>query len=138
MILSQLFLPQLRNQVGDDIGRGSQFLCAQTAGDKTNSAHPSTTLPSFNHWPQTFLSQFLKKLVCHVVSHLGFSLCFLALFQYRSHVLVAIFSGYEVVSEAQCVSEEVVLSGTEENNGFFHNGTFDHCLTHIPPIYTGT
>ncbi|XP_061489009.1 zinc finger protein GLIS1 isoform X2 [Rhineura floridana] len=47
-------------------------------------------------------------------------------------------TGYEVISEAQCVSEEVVLNGTEENNGFFQNGTFDHCLNHIPPIYTDT
>ncbi|XP_070795635.1 zinc finger protein GLIS1 [Pituophis catenifer annectens] len=46
-------------------------------------------------------------------------------------------TGYEVISEAECISEEVI-NGTEENSGFFQNGTFDHCLNHIPPIYTDT
>ncbi|XP_075792123.1 zinc finger protein GLIS1 isoform X5 [Pelodiscus sinensis] len=45
--------------------------------------------------------------------------------------------GYDVISEAQCGSEEAVTNGTEEN-GFFQNGAFDHCLNHIPSIYTDT
>ncbi|XP_046800868.1 zinc finger protein GLIS1 isoform X6 [Gallus gallus] len=45
--------------------------------------------------------------------------------------------GYDAISEAQCVSEDMVSNGTDEN-GFFQNGAFDHCLNHIPPIYTDT
>uniref|UniRef100_A0A670I6E1 GLIS family zinc finger 1 n=1 Tax=Podarcis muralis TaxID=64176 RepID=A0A670I6E1_PODMU len=70
----------------------------------------------------------------------GDSHCFNPLRQNGYHILSAPIAstGYEVISEAQCVSEEVVINGTEENNGFFQNGTFDHCLNHIPPIYTDT
>lgn len=45
--------------------------------------------------------------------------------------------GYEGISEAQCVSEDMVSNGTDEN-GFFQNSAFDHCLNHIPSIYTDT
>ncbi|XP_060132882.1 zinc finger protein GLIS1 [Zootoca vivipara] len=70
----------------------------------------------------------------------GDSHCFNPLRQNGYHILSAPIAstGYEVISESQCVSEEVVINGTEENNGFFQNGTFDHCLNHIPPIYTDT
>ncbi|XP_060629513.2 zinc finger protein GLIS1 isoform X1 [Anolis sagrei] len=66
--------------------------------------------------------------------------CFNPLRQNGYHILSAPVAptGYEVISEAQCVSEEEAINGTEENNGFFQNGTFDHCLNHIPPIYTDT
>ncbi|XP_053104182.1 zinc finger protein GLIS1 isoform X2 [Hemicordylus capensis] len=66
--------------------------------------------------------------------------CFNPLRQNGYHILSTPIgsTGYEVISEAQCVSEEVVINGTEENNGFFPNGTFEHCLNHIPPIYTDT
>ncbi|XP_062994887.1 zinc finger protein GLIS1 [Elgaria multicarinata webbii] len=68
----------------------------------------------------------------------GESHCFNPLRQNGYHILSApvASTGYEVISEAQCISEEVI-NGTEEN-GFFQNGTFDHCLNHIPPIYTDT
>ncbi|MBZ3890884.1 Zinc finger protein GLIS1 [Sciurus carolinensis] len=53
-------------------------------------------------------------------------------------------SGYEALAEAPCPtalplqpSEEVVSSGPEDC-GFFPNGAFDHCLSHIPSIYTDT
>uniref|UniRef100_A0A493T4C0 GLIS family zinc finger 1 n=1 Tax=Anas platyrhynchos platyrhynchos TaxID=8840 RepID=A0A493T4C0_ANAPP len=39
--------------------------------------------------------------------------------------------------ETQCASEDMVSNGTDEN-GFFQNSAFDHCLNHIPPIYTDT
>nr|XP_056700390.1 zinc finger protein GLIS1 [Euleptes europaea] len=70
----------------------------------------------------------------------GESHCFSPLRQNGYHILSAseASTGYEVISEAQCVSEEVVINGAEENNGFFQNGTFDHCFNHIPPIYTDT
>lgn len=45
--------------------------------------------------------------------------------------------GYEGISEAQCVSEDMVSSGTDENV-FFQTSAFDHCLNHIPSIYTDT
>uniref|UniRef100_A0A670XSM2 GLIS family zinc finger 1 n=1 Tax=Pseudonaja textilis TaxID=8673 RepID=A0A670XSM2_PSETE len=69
----------------------------------------------------------------------GESHCCNPLRQNGYHILSApvASTGYEVISEAECISEEVI-NGTEENNGFFQNGTFDHCLNHIPPIYTDT
>nr|XP_007976883.1 zinc finger protein GLIS1 isoform X3 [Chlorocebus sabaeus] len=52
--------------------------------------------------------------------------------------------GYEALAEASCPtalpqqpSEHVVSSGPEDC-GFFPNGAFDHCLGHIPSIYTDT
>ncbi|XP_020727066.2 LOW QUALITY PROTEIN: zinc finger protein GLIS1 [Odocoileus virginianus] len=52
--------------------------------------------------------------------------------------------GYETLTEAPCPptlppqsSEDVVSSGPEDC-GFFPNGAFDHCLSHIPSIYTDT
>ncbi|XP_042320862.1 zinc finger protein GLIS1 isoform X2 [Sceloporus undulatus] len=70
----------------------------------------------------------------------GESNCFNPLRQNGYHILSApvASTGYEVITEAQCISEEEVINGTEENNGFFQNGTFDHCLNHIPPIYADT
>ncbi|XP_074858825.1 zinc finger protein GLIS1 isoform X3 [Carettochelys insculpta] len=69
----------------------------------------------------------------------GESHCFNPLRQNGCHVLNAPLAstGYDVISEVQCVSEEAVTNGTEEN-GFFQNGAFDHCLNHIPSIYTDT
>ncbi|XP_017730045.1 PREDICTED: zinc finger protein GLIS1 isoform X4 [Rhinopithecus bieti] len=53
-------------------------------------------------------------------------------------------TGYEALAEASCPtalpqqpSEHVVSSGPEDC-GFFPNGAFDHCLGHIPSIYTDT
>uniref|UniRef100_G1QTJ6 GLIS family zinc finger 1 n=1 Tax=Nomascus leucogenys TaxID=61853 RepID=G1QTJ6_NOMLE len=53
-------------------------------------------------------------------------------------------TGYEALAEASCPtalpqqpSEDVVSSGPEDC-GFFPNGGFDHCLGHIPSIYTDT
>ncbi|EPY84581.1 hypothetical protein CB1_000466027 [Camelus ferus] len=53
-------------------------------------------------------------------------------------------TGYEALAEAPCPaalpqqpSEDVVSSGPEDC-GFFPNGAFDHCLSHIPSIYTDT
>ncbi|XP_021562792.1 zinc finger protein GLIS1 [Carlito syrichta] len=53
-------------------------------------------------------------------------------------------TGYEALAEAPCPtvlppqpSEDVVSSGPEDC-GFFPNGAFDHCLGHIPSIYTDT
>ncbi|ELW65438.1 Zinc finger protein GLIS1 [Tupaia chinensis] len=53
-------------------------------------------------------------------------------------------AGYEALAEAPCPpalppqpSEDVVSSGPEDC-GFFPNGAFDHCLSHIPSIYTDT
>ncbi|KAM7097929.1 zinc finger protein GLIS1 isoform 5-T5 [Molossus nigricans] len=52
--------------------------------------------------------------------------------------------GYEALAEAPCPpalppqsSEDVVSSGPEDCS-FFPNGAFDHCLSHIPSIYTDT
>ncbi|KAI4580112.1 hypothetical protein MJT46_001480 [Ovis ammon polii x Ovis aries] len=52
--------------------------------------------------------------------------------------------GYEALAEAPGPttlppqsSEDVVSSGPEDC-GFFPNGAFDHCLSHIPSIYTDT
>uniref|UniRef100_A0A8C8SUQ5 GLIS family zinc finger 1 n=1 Tax=Pelusios castaneus TaxID=367368 RepID=A0A8C8SUQ5_9SAUR len=69
----------------------------------------------------------------------GESHCFNPLRQNGCHILNAPLAstGYDVISEVQCGSEEVVINGTEEN-GFFQNGAFDHCLNHIPSIYTDT
>ncbi|NWW72931.1 GLIS1 protein, partial [Climacteris rufus] len=69
----------------------------------------------------------------------GESHCFNPLRQNGYHILNAPLAstGYEGISEAQCVSEDMVSSGTDEN-GFFQNGAFDHCLNHIPSIYTDT
>ncbi|NXY16839.1 GLIS1 protein, partial [Atrichornis clamosus] len=69
----------------------------------------------------------------------GESHCFSPLRQNGYHILNAPLAstGYETISEAQCVSEDMVSSGTDEN-GFFQNGAFDHCLNHIPSIYTDT
>uniref|UniRef100_A0A674HYI3 C2H2-type domain-containing protein n=1 Tax=Terrapene triunguis TaxID=2587831 RepID=A0A674HYI3_9SAUR len=69
----------------------------------------------------------------------GESHCFNPLRQNGCHILNAPLAstGYDVISEAQCGSEEAVANGTEEN-GFFQNGAFDHCLNHIPSIYTDT
>ncbi|KAJ7332701.1 hypothetical protein JRQ81_014881 [Phrynocephalus forsythii] len=70
----------------------------------------------------------------------GDSHCFNPLRQNGYHILSApvTSTGYDVISEAQCISEEEIINGQEENNGFFQNSTFDHCLNHIPPIYTDT
>ncbi|XP_007534254.1 zinc finger protein GLIS1 [Erinaceus europaeus] len=53
-------------------------------------------------------------------------------------------TGYEALVQAPCPtapppqpSEDVVPSGPEDC-GFFPNGAFDHCLSHIPSIYTDT
>uniref|UniRef100_A0A8D0HA64 GLIS family zinc finger 1 n=1 Tax=Sphenodon punctatus TaxID=8508 RepID=A0A8D0HA64_SPHPU len=69
----------------------------------------------------------------------GETQCFNPLRQNGFHILNAPLAstGYDVISEAQCVSEEVVTNGTEDH-GFFQNGAFDHCLNHIPSIYTDT
>ncbi|NWI77391.1 GLIS1 protein, partial [Dryoscopus gambensis] len=69
----------------------------------------------------------------------GESHCFSPLRQNGYHILNAPLAstGYEGISEAQCVSEDMVSSGTDEN-GFFQNSAFDHCLNHIPSIYTDT
>ncbi|NXB69456.1 GLIS1 protein, partial [Donacobius atricapilla] len=69
----------------------------------------------------------------------GESHCFNPLRQNGYHILNAPLAstGYEGISEAQCVSEDMVSSGTDEN-GFFQNSAFDHCLNHIPSIYTDT
>ncbi|XP_030063572.1 zinc finger protein GLIS1 isoform X2 [Microcaecilia unicolor] len=57
--------------------------------------------------------------------------CFNMLKQNGYHILGT--TDYEIC-EAQCVAEDVITNGAEEN-GFFHNGAFDHCLNHIAPIY---
>ncbi|NXL20795.1 GLIS1 protein, partial [Setophaga kirtlandii] len=69
----------------------------------------------------------------------GESHCFSPLRQNGYHILNAPLAstGYEGISEAQCVSEDMVSNGTDEN-GFFQNSAFDHCLNHIPSIYTDT
>ncbi|NXN10753.1 GLIS1 protein, partial [Indicator maculatus] len=69
----------------------------------------------------------------------GESHCFNPLRQNGYHILNAPLAstGYEAVSEAQCVAEDMVSNGTDEN-GFFQNSAFDHCLNHIPSIYTDT
>ncbi|NXB86960.1 GLIS1 protein, partial [Vidua macroura] len=69
----------------------------------------------------------------------GESHCFSPLRQNGYHILNAPLpsTGYEGISEAQCVSEDMVSNGTDEN-GFFQNSAFDHCLNHIPSIYTDT
>ncbi|NWU77643.1 GLIS1 protein, partial [Onychorhynchus coronatus] len=69
----------------------------------------------------------------------GESHCFSPLRQNGYHILNAPLAstGYDTIPEAQCVSEDMVSSGTDEN-GFFQNGAFDHCLNHIPSIYTDT
>ncbi|KAL6031978.1 hypothetical protein STEG23_035333, partial [Scotinomys teguina] len=52
--------------------------------------------------------------------------------------------GFEALAETPCPtvlqpqpSEDLVSSGPEDC-GFFPNGAFDHCLSHIPSIYTDT
>ncbi|NWJ08528.1 GLIS1 protein, partial [Crypturellus undulatus] len=69
----------------------------------------------------------------------GDSHCFAPLRQNGYHLLNAPLAatGYEAVSEAPCAAEELVSNGTDES-GFFQNGAFDHCLNHIPSIYTDT
>ncbi|NWV92269.1 GLIS1 protein, partial [Machaerirhynchus nigripectus] len=69
----------------------------------------------------------------------GESHCFSPLRQNGYHILNAPLAstGYEGISEAQCVAEDMVSNGTDEN-GFFQNSAFDHCLNHIPSIYTDT
>ncbi|NXA04681.1 GLIS1 protein, partial [Sapayoa aenigma] len=69
----------------------------------------------------------------------GESHCFNPLRQNGYHLLNAPLAstGYDTIPEAQCISEDLVSSGTDEN-GFFQNGAFDHCLNHIPSIYTDT
>ncbi|NXP18799.1 GLIS1 protein, partial [Scytalopus superciliaris] len=69
----------------------------------------------------------------------GESHCFSPLRQNGYHILNAPLAstGYDTVSEAQCVSDDMVSNGTDES-GFFQNGAFDHCLNHIPSIYTDT
>ncbi|XP_051713706.2 zinc finger protein GLIS1 isoform X2 [Oryctolagus cuniculus] len=53
-------------------------------------------------------------------------------------------TGYEALAEAPCPTvlppqpTEEVVSGGPEDCGFFPNGAFDHCLSHIPSIYTDT
>ena len=52
-------------------------------------------------------------------------------------------TGYEALAGAPCPTtlppqpSEDVVSGPEDC-GFFPNGAFDHCLSHIPSIYTDT
>ncbi|XP_077929250.1 zinc finger protein GLIS1 isoform X3 [Halichoerus grypus] len=53
-------------------------------------------------------------------------------------------TGYEALAEAPCPTalppqppEDMVSSGPEDCS-FFPNGPFDHCLSHIPSIYTDT
>ncbi|NWX81681.1 GLIS1 protein, partial [Nothoprocta ornata] len=69
----------------------------------------------------------------------GDSHCFAPLRHNGYHLLNAPLAatGYEAVSEAPCAPEDLVSNGPEEN-GFFQNGAFDHCLNHIPSIYTDT
>ncbi|XP_078529581.1 zinc finger protein GLIS1 isoform X2 [Lissotriton helveticus] len=69
----------------------------------------------------------------------GESHCFSSIRQNGYHILPTptASAGYGIISEAQCVSEDGVTNATEEN-GFFQNGAFDHCLTHIPSIYNDT
>nr|XP_021150758.1 zinc finger protein GLIS1 isoform X2 [Columba livia] len=69
----------------------------------------------------------------------GESHCFNPLRQNGYHILSTPLAstGYDAITEAQCVSEDMVSNGTDDN-GFFQNGTFDHCLNHIPSIYTDT
>ncbi|XP_010119798.1 PREDICTED: zinc finger protein GLIS1-like [Chlamydotis macqueenii] len=69
----------------------------------------------------------------------GESHCFNPLRQNGYHILNAPLAstGYDAISEAQCVSEDMVSNGNDEN-GFFQNGAFDHCLNQIPSIYTDT
>ncbi|NXG02699.1 GLIS1 protein, partial [Sakesphorus luctuosus] len=69
----------------------------------------------------------------------GESHCFSPLRQNGYHILNTPLAstGYDTAPEAQCVSEDIVSNGTDEN-GFFQNGAFDHCLNHIPSIYTDT
>lgn len=49
-------------------------------------------------------------------------------------------AGYEALCPTALPpqSSEDVASGGPEDCGFFPNGTFDHCLSHIPSIYTDT
>ncbi|NXA48308.1 GLIS1 protein, partial [Nothocercus julius] len=69
----------------------------------------------------------------------GDSHCFAPLRQNGYHLLNAPLAstGYEAASEAPCAAQDVVSNGADEN-GFFQNGAFDHCLNHIPSIYTDT
>ncbi|NXG13718.1 GLIS1 protein, partial [Grallaria varia] len=69
----------------------------------------------------------------------GESHCFSPLRQNGYHILNAPLAstGYDTISEAQCVSEDMVSNGTDES-GFFQSSAFDHCLNHIPSIYTDT
>ncbi|KAJ1170285.1 hypothetical protein NDU88_002164 [Pleurodeles waltl] len=69
----------------------------------------------------------------------GESHCFSPIRQNGYHILPTstASTGYGIISEAQCVSEDGVTNATEEN-GFFQNGAFDNCLTHIPSIYNDT
>ncbi|XP_072586968.1 zinc finger protein GLIS1 isoform X1 [Vulpes vulpes] len=53
-------------------------------------------------------------------------------------------TGYEALADAPCPtalppqpSEDIASSGPEDCS-FFPNGAFDHCLSHIPSIYTDT
>ena len=52
-------------------------------------------------------------------------------------------TGYEALAGAPCPTtlpaqpSEDVVSGPEDC-GFFPNGAFEHCLSHIPSIYTDT
>ncbi|KAM6219087.1 zinc finger protein GLIS1 isoform 2-T2 [Rhynchocyon petersi] len=53
-------------------------------------------------------------------------------------------TGYEALPEASCPTAlppqppEDMVSNSPEDCSFFPNGTFDHCLSHIPSIYTNT
>lgn len=58
--------------------------------------------------------------------------------------LCSLPTGYEALAETPCPtvlqpqpSEDLVSSGPEDC-GFFPNGAFDHCLSHIPSIYADT
>lgn len=61
----------------------------------------------------------------------------------RSPARPCAHTGYEALAEAPCPTTlppqppEDVSSGPEDCS-FFPNGAFDHCLSHIPSIYTDT
>ncbi|XP_006879763.1 PREDICTED: zinc finger protein GLIS1 [Elephantulus edwardii] len=52
-------------------------------------------------------------------------------------------TGYDALTEAPCPAlppqpPEDMVSNSPEDCSFFPNGAFDHCLSHIPSIYTNT
>lgn len=108
-----------------------------TSHDDTNN-HWSLCISWARLWCWTLLSFLNAVLSCPVWSQApscaALLTCTVALT--RVHALVTL-PGYEGISETQCVSEDMVSNGTDEN-GFFQNSAFDHCLNHIPSIYTDT